>query len=175
MAEVESRSGLDLERPSGQVAPPGRLVDMDKEKSWHLTEGRGNDPRSVTCRLDRWSNPRAGSPATPSRGVYEGPVEHSSSRRTLQPLPAHLREAAHHRRWTALHPPGRRRPLSARGPRRLDRVEPAALHLRQPDLAVWERPPRAPARLPPAAGRRRRAATRRPRPARTLRLAADRP
>jgi len=44
MAEVESRSGLDLERPSGLVVPPGRLVDMGKEKSWQLTEGRGNDP-----------------------------------------------------------------------------------------------------------------------------------
>ena len=75
--------------------------------------------------------PAPGAPGTFSiRGAHVRPAQHPSSRRTLQPLAPHPREAPRQGRRAALPPPGRCRPLSARGSRPLDRLEPPAHHLR---------------------------------------------
>jgi hypothetical protein len=57
-------------------------------------------------------------------------AQHRASRRTLQPVPAHSREASSHGWRSALHPPGRLHPLPGRGSRILDRSRPAPFDLR---------------------------------------------
>jgi hypothetical protein len=70
-------------------------------------------------------------PATFSiRGAHGRPPQHPPSRCTLQPLSPHPREAPRQGWWPAFPPSGRRRPLSARGSRPLDCIEPPAHDLR---------------------------------------------
>jgi hypothetical protein len=73
------------------------------------------------------------------RGAHVRPPQYSPSRCALQPLPPHPREAPRQGRRPALPPPRRRRPISARGPRPLDCIEPPTHHLRGafPATLAW--------------------------------------